>query len=1010
MDLNKSLRSNIRNGVFTASEAQRFTNARVDSVSLQQIMEGGFLFYDLDTEKETKKMKQKNEFDMEKKYKAEAYDKGYRGLDIQLYADRQMVGVYVATESTSRFHVAQDYIQAAKDDRPETLVAITLGDSSYIRNETSFGEYLDKRLNSLHIHEISSDMDSSLPMVERRVIVVYSSDYHPAARWKRKIESSGSYAPTRKMIKGKERASSSSEKDKALATSAVFTSLFNTESTSLMEGFAYKEFTESLDTIGEEAFDEGPALEVSAHTLPEVVTKDIWIPALDYDHDVPSSSSQSCFDIAIGPHSIPGHTFPGLDYSPSSVDIKVLTVATFRELQFDSILGTGAFGVVSKIRERSLKSVMHAASVHASDVAELKELASEDSNYDPVKLLALKITLQHQALLTPDGKEQNPSIDVRGAIGEYLIGEFVNRMFLTVDPITGKALTPNVTRTSFGFVCKNLPPSSGEWGKLYAKNKESRQTSSHVLKWNPDTRLVGNWSKERQTIVYATSELADKGDLWSAKESSDEYMTSPEMIESLMFQGLFTLAAFREYGFLHQDIKPANLGIMSNPQDVRAIYYIENSTGDAQAVDPLMTQRRDSSDPKLLLKFLDYGNYDMTYNEKHNGRKVHYYPGTRGTATYTAPEGFILIPFANREQGQMERWPESDNVYMTHSVYSTASDVWSYGISIVSIIMGGNTLNNTHDLPEYWTKEKRDLWLHMGQVMDMVNPDMPGYKLMKRPWDIIKAGYNTSASTIEEGGATTFSQFTILFELIEMVGFPWADTFQKEKSNSEAVDLFLNSGAYPFVEIIHEHQDAFNYAPKGGWLWKNDKILAAMSSVSGLRLLQLMLAWLPSARADPHRILLGAVSSGRRGAGRYFSKMLISDERVEELDLNPEVQVTKFGWKKGSLALESVMVVGGHMSGDHTRATDTFGMTQGSEEFVEVSKGLPLWKITKIPKSMVKEIESKEHLAQLFGKVHPDNSTKIQDTTVPVDSMSKLNISDEGKQTSKEPSMIHKWM
>ena len=80
----------------------------------------------------------------------------------------------------------------------------------------------------------------------------------------------------------------------------------------------------------------------------------------------------------------------------------------------------------------------------------------------------------------------------------------------------------------------------------------------------------------------------------------------------------------------------------------------------------------------------------------------------------------------------------------------------------------------------------------MLRAMLLPNDNLPQMKRVGQLWSILKSGYIPEPSTAEEIRAVRHSGFTMLYDITEMIGFPWLDPLNKSKINEEMAKMSEN--------------------------------------------------------------------------------------------------------------------------------------------------------------------------------------------------------------------------
>ena len=755
--------------------------------------------------------------------------------------------------------------------------------------------------------------------------------------------------------------------------------------------------------------------------------EDVWIPSIEvypgkYFRD--KTSRPLCYDMTVTTtyapgarlanlheriESEPGREVPArLAIEYKDIIVEVDRAMAYRELQFIDVLGKGSFGATCSVRDITLKGTIAGSHTAQATHSALSRLANEDDSYAPVHNVALKITTENRHMLDSTGK-QSRTLYVEGGVGEYIIGQILNLMFLRAKNRGGPkpmAVTPNVTESLFGFVCHKLPPSKGKWSKLYDMNSDRHDKRQ----WNRIERTVSGIPRNSLVVINNFMELSTEGDLWAAEEAFGELLVDPTYMKSFLFQGLFTLAAFEEHGFLHQDIKPGNIGVTAVPDNAFQIYYVDSSRGipgspDFVSYDPTREMFSSTgSNARMMLKFIDYGNYSMTNftfveevgkgeSKTRHEHKAIETRDLRGTVTYTAPECFIMPRFEGRRAGDFTEFSKS--TYVAAPVFSTASDVWAFAVSLVAIIIGENPVHLVSDEP--WPRAQAQLWESLKKVSRL--PSLRNKKMwsLARYWRRFRGAYGAFGVPRTDVGA-----FTMLFSVVEMIGYPWSKPNMPEEEDPDLMDYYVHSGNFPVAEVLYSHVQAypntFEFANTGGWLKHEPRMKYSFGAndrsvrdATGLNILAKMLSWRPQDRSDPHGLLtMGIGVDPFRG---YWNQMLIPDTEVEALESNEALLVKRYGWAKASLTYDTVRMVGGHMSADHTRhlekmqfvgidplgdapssRRDSGGKTDQSAARAETR--LPTWKISRLPREIAESIDAHPQLSRLFGKI--DDKDRVE--------------------------------
>jgi len=947
--------------VFSHQFAQRVLNYQMDKVSTRQIKANtGVSFYDLlvedvDPDKMAEYEQQLNRWIEGVLNREHVPDKNRPSARAHLKKQRR-----VANETMARFAMGIEYAKETGDTDPDVAINMAVGNGSHlVKHHPKAVEWLSDELRNFVARTSStSAKEESMPTQSEE------KEKGPASTVERWLPG----------IKWTE-----TEEDK-------WVSEFQSE------------LSDSVAKVTERRSKEVGAGIYASWTSAQ---DDVWIPALDAIPYIFAGARgpapRSCYDISVRVGSAPGnrlvHTTGGAQVYPNAVDVDVDHDMAYRELQIVKVLGAGTFGVVCKILDSTLKDTIDGSHADPSLRASLRDLARFDDAFLPVQEIALKISTEEQRLLTDDGT-QNPDLFMGGAIGEFIIGQFVNAMFLRVrergSAAAPMAVTPNVIESLFGFICRRLPPPRGKWNTLYRK-MDALLHKRGKPGWRRDTRSVSNIRSDRLVVVCNAMELATEGSLKSAQAALGGLLSEPDYVQSLLFQGLFALAAFEEYGFLHQDIKPDNLGITDLPEHIHQIYHIDVSgegSSDPRYVtyEPTQSMMHARDRPRAVLKFLDYGNYNLTDQTVHEmvGSEVHVRKAyvdryVRGTVTYTAPEGFMMPKFLGRPAGN---WTQrNSNVFVARPVFSSASDVWSFGLSLVAIIKGENPLNATHREP--WSSGKSQLWQRMKAVVTL-----PGTGRDSPMADLARY-WTAFGSAFQEGPhpRPTWSAFTILFSFIEMVGYPWTNHANPGTRDKDLIDFYVKSGHYPIAEVLYGHVKAypstFRYAPRGGWLRYDPDILEALGASdrsvrdrTGLHILLRMLSWRPEDRSDPHLLLRSGI--GIAPVRGFWKQMYISESDVAALDKNREARVERYGWELKSLNRDTVRMVGGHMSMDHARHLERLQFVEAPPPAAAPAKmRLPTWKMSRLPIDLAKTVDAHPLLSRLFGTVHSDDREAV---------------------------------
>jgi serine/threonine protein kinase len=649
--------------------------------------------------------------------------------------------------------------------------------------------------------------------------------------------------------------------------------------------------------------------------------KDVWIPMMD---KVMSSDEErlvdNCFELYI-------HGKP----DDHNVFIQKNQEATYRQLQLDRVLGAGTFGIVSLVRDVTFRGTEYAG--NPSEIA-LK------ISYDTSGVLP---KWRDEVRFTDDPTELRARIFHGSSTKEYVIGVFLNHMFLTPkavqetigSPETHVPIpminTPNVTRTLFGFVCKTLPPPEGQWNDLYTKNLEL-SNRGRAKRWNKSTRLPEGANPDKIVVTYTGMEYSDQGSLHDASEASDKLTVFPIFIKSYLFQGLFTLGAFRNYGFIHQDIKTDNVGLMEAPNDTAYLYAIDLRPEGRETpmyfyIDPFRLTSHQNK--RLLLKFLDVGNYSLS-NVRGSAEPKAAIHVMRGTAAYAAPElllnpriaGFKRIgnlkdsiihdvdpPYKQvpylRQILTKEHWfaPQDSKRFSSEDSIlgsfeetetgfrlrnfesSTASDMWSFGLTLIAIMFkdGSDVFMPKSNTP--LNNDQRRMSALFNNVLDMINYNA----VPKRDW------WSFVRRMV---GSGTLARF--LYGITSMIGFPWNDPVTGDLS-PELFDKYVLSGNYPFSRIMwaYENTEAFSDAARAGGWTRNPKFgKSVMGSKIASTIMRLIISWDPQFRSNPIKLLARTFYTKHKGAS-FFDDMVVPYDEVQRLfDMHQrgEKKVVVAGW------------------------------------------------------------------------------------------------------------------
>lgn len=954
--------------LMTPEDAGRVIDELIDTETVQTMMGGAPLWHlDLYAAQITDDAYARLMDEIQAEARALAEDQGLMGPAAEQAADLGLVSEGAQLESAARLHHAIEFASGAHahsvvDPDPELVTDISLG-----RNE---------RIPDAYWHYLADQANAAMVKHERPPSMPFADAIDRVTASSKRSRSPAEASVADKKRRFFRRAAASGTPLSGDDVRAAMTG--DRESETEPSTFQMR-LSDSLRVVFQNRGD---------ITTPFDKSVDVWVPAIEFLDA--AKSRRACFDLVVTPNSAPGAPpRTGPRDSRRHIQVRLRDGMAYREIQLAQVLGAGAFGVVVRIHETALKDTLEGSFPTEPDVAAIESLAALDSSWEPESQLAMKITLQRERLLAGDRLEQNLHLDVTGAIGEFIIGRFINLMFLDPLGASGMAMTPNVTRTEFGFACQMLPPSGGQWAELYDAVDElvAQRGADRQPQWDRATRNVRGWDPRELTVVYSAAELADLGDLWSAMEATAGYLAYPEMVQSMTFQGVYTIAAFAEYGFLHQDIKPSNMGLRTTPASARYIYHLHSPDGhgDALRFDPLHVQWIKEGGNRLQLKFLDYGNYDLahhTVTDEPTGatRKVFRHVRPRGTIVYTAPEAYMLPRIEGRAPDQ---WTPSAAMRPAQPEFSTASDVWSFALSIVALVVPGSLpMLSHHAHPTTWPKRKKNLWKDMRRALLLTDvrasPDAR-VRQLSRWWSHLAAGFATlSPTTRPQLREITRSAFTMLYDMVEMIGFPWLDPVTGHMS--EAMNRkFLASGAYPFVEVLWKHQAAFSStAGDGGWLRRDDNIRRAFvlgSDDSGLRMLLRMLAWDPAARADPHQLLLEAAGLDPRRPGlapnRFFSDMLVT--RDEYRELRDAFYVSDYGWRKGRPDIRLVRMVDKNQERLERQLLGS--SSSSSSDDASSERRRPTF--TTLPAPLARAVAAEARLEPLFGRVHPDDTAML---------------------------------
>ena len=433
---------------------------------------------------------------------------------------------------------------------------------------------------------------------------------------------------------------------------------------------------------------------------------------------------------------------------------------------------------------------------------------------DPKSTTREKVVLKIEAKYIVDLEDEDLATDPR-KLGEVTLGMLLNKVFYEA------RVTPSVTRSLSMFQCKTLLPETGVWGDLMQQILVSGSIIAETVEAHSSAQFLyteQEWA-DRGTVYNFSSGMSEDDDL---KSMRDDSALRVEVTKSLLFQGLHALEAFRRAGFIHADITSDNVALTS-VQDTENHFYFINGDGSKEEFIKAFKPLKD-----LMIKFIDYGS--SRFRDAHptnNPGKSHYarIPGENMYNHLTAPS------FVPPEAYSRVRRGEPDNTVKDTWYLSSASDLWQFGLVMLTFALGSRPLFSgdryRHDPPATFESNIRN---------------------------ILKDGVYYEIE--EEGHRIAFH----LWNLAKLLGLPWSRQGVKKTSSSLRDRVVEKFPIYHAFELAEKEGLVDDIMRSGGVL----RISQVYKKVFGPRVLPYiykMMAWDPDDRLTPGTII-SLMSSG----------------------------------------------------------------------------------------------------------------------------------------------------
>ena len=537
-------------------------------------------------------------------------------------------------------------------------------------------------------------------------------------------------------------------------------------------------------------------------------------------------------------------------------------------LKFVKRLGAGGHGLAIKVKILELAPRASGKVSSRDDVGEEEEEEEEQRERYVKTTIVLKIAL-----------------DSFVSVRERTLGSFINRWMLT-----GRT-SPNFVKSLFEFICPGLPPARGKWRRIVEEIQRD---------WVPGFNRSIRQGSARPGISYLGQELGTSGDIFSLADKK----YGKDVVASFSFQMFFGLAALHEVDVAHGDIQDQNVVVSGfKPRDLRQVplyrlkYYEEmvwiyadpylsmfSSTQknpfflpekkeeeeeeeeEEEKKEKTKKKKKKKKKKKLefyyTLKFIDYGG--SLQLPKHTPQVI-YLDQLSGVIDSASPE-LLFIDRDPQELFLSER-PAHPMV-----PYSKASDIWSVGIVMTRLILGGD-----HIFMDLSKKPRHGLqpWL--------LNPPNVVLKAMRSVYgnrasyvSMWMSQYMHSAQYIEDG-------IYLMWNMVEALGLP--------SENGKGTYEWPGITESLLLKTIMVHKEHLIYGAAGGWvrnlekksmpplIYNRRELFHRVLGTEGRKLLfNNVLAWNPENRSPAFLIATQHPYFDRiRGAGDFRDKSLTYD-------------------------------------------------------------------------------------------------------------------------------------
>mmetsp|Transcript_7344 Transcript_7344/g.15306 ORF Transcript_7344/g.15306 Transcript_7344/m.15306 type:complete len:546 (+) Transcript_7344:1-1638(+) len=367
--------------------------------------------------------------------------------------------------------------------------------------------------------------------------------------------------------------------------------------------------------------------------------------------------------------------------------------------------------------------------------------------------------------------------------------------------LNSKKTTPNVPQLHDWFITDKLPPNSGHWGKISDSLKKSSQFK--------------NISK--YPVGYLILEKANAGALASfTKNHCSGYQKDIwKLVDSILFQLLFTASALPESSVIHRDIGGYNI-MLTSTDDIKE-NYLNFRVGkqlfrfEKQPIKPLL---------------IDYGTANIL--EIGSSLKTDF---RYTTLRYRAPE---MIFLSSKPTGTLQ------------PIFTPATDLFSIAMSVIEMVLG--------DFTEH--KDGKKYYNH--PFMSHNPPPLLHFKLkqLSKQLQIDENNFKIDCATRMWYG-TLHSGFLTVDESLLLSRYIWGMYMELGIPNNRMWPGVEDTHVWSIMNEVIQNQKRLNlvYPTEGGLLLRGNGKLRQLLSEDQISCLLSMLRFNPKHRPSPAAIL-----------------------------------------------------------------------------------------------------------------------------------------------------------